>query len=186
MTGEKIGFFRESIRDRHVAAVLPSSNHLVQRLMRHLDFSGIRTLVELGPGNGAATAGILKRLTPQARHLAVERNPHFAAALKRVDDPRLQVIEGDARELDALLDANGVNQADAVIASIPFTYLTDAERRDLVRQVKARLRPGGRFVVFYQHWPLMYPYLRREFSQVRVDYEPLNFLPCFLFSCTKG
>jgi len=181
MTAAKTkSFIAAFLGDRNVAAVSPSSPRLVRRLMRHLDLPRTKILVELGPAYGVATRPILAALPAEARLLAVETNRGFAAALKTVDDPRLTVIEDDARRLPAIMAERGVDAADAVIASIPFTYLSQDERRALVAAAKKILKPGGVFVIFHQYSLLMLPYVKKEFSQVKAEFELLNVFPCFV------
>jgi phospholipid N-methyltransferase len=183
ITGPK--FFREFLRDRHVAALRPSSHHLIRRLLRHVDATRTATVVELGPGSGVATRPLLRHLGADARYVAIERNPRFAAVLEKEDDPRLEIVRGDARNMAALLDQTGLDSADAVIASIPFTYLDNESRERLVRDVATLLAPEGIFVIFHQHTPLMAPYLKRRFREVRTEFEPRNFLPCFLITARR-
>ncbi|MEY4744223.1 MAG: hypothetical protein RL272_168 [Candidatus Parcubacteria bacterium] len=180
----KISFFREFLADRNVAAVQPSSPHLMRRLLKRLDADDIRLLVELGPGDGVAMRAILPKLAADARYVAIERNPNFVAALKKDLDPRATVIQGRAQDLEAILP-DDVGRADAVIASIPFTYLKKDERRAVVAAAKRMLRQGGTLVVFHQYSPLMLPYLAKEFEEVNVEFEALNVFPCFLMSVKK-
>ncbi|HTK05483.1 MAG TPA: methyltransferase [Candidatus Eisenbacteria bacterium] len=183
-TKQKISFFREFLADRNVAAISPSSPHLMKRLLKRLDLAGTETLVELGPGDGVAMRAILPKLPPDARYVAIERNPNFAAALRLRPDRRAEIIQGRAQDLEKLLPAD-IGKVDAVIASIPFTYLKKEERRAVVASAKRMLRPGGIFVVFHQYSPLMVPYLAKEFDEVHVEFEPLNVFPCFLMAVEK-
>ncbi len=182
---QKQPFVTALIADHNVAAISRSSPHLIRRLLRHLDLKNIRTLVELGPADGVATKPILRALGPEARLLAVEMNHGFAQALRKTRDERLTVVEGDARQLPLHLRQSGLDRIDAVIASIPFTYLTPEERDELVANVKNALRPGGVFIIFHQYSWLMLPYLQKAFDDCRLEFEPLNVLPCFLMIARK-
>lgn len=180
----KTPFFREFLRDRNVAAVSPSSSHLMKRLVKNLDVASIRRIVELGPGDGVAVRAILPKLSAEARYVAIERNPNFVTRLKKTRDSRFTIIQGRAQDLRRIV-AHADGKVDAVIASIPFTYLKKDERAALVAEVKKILRPGGQFIVFHQYSPLMVPYLAKEFPDVHVEFEALNILPCFLMRVRK-
>lgn len=180
----KTPFFREFLHDRNVAAVSPSSPQLMKRLVKNLDLPRIRRIVELGPGDGVAARALLPKLAEDARYVAIERNPNFVARLKRMKERRVTVILGAAQDLRRVV-SHADGKVDAVIASIPFTYLKKDERAALVADVKKLLRPGGQFVVFHQYSPLMVPYLAKEFGEVRVEFEPLNVFPCFLMATHK-
>lgn len=178
-------FFRQFLKDKHVAAVAPSSTHLVKRLLRHLRPSETKLIVELGPGPAVATKPILSVLPADARYLAVERNHEFAAELRKTTDPRLKVIEDDARHLKAILTAENAGRPQAIIASIPFTYLTATERTAVVDIAYESLAPGGDFIIFHQYFPLMVPYMKKRFGAVKTEFEPLNLFPCFLMHARK-
>lgn len=187
MAPRAMRYLREYVKDRDVGALYPSSRFLVRRIIRCLDRPRIKTLVELGPGPGIATRPILDALREDARYIAIEKNPAFLTALRTsTPDPRLQAVEGDALDLGTILSSRGVVSADAVIASIPFSFLTAEERARLVAGVHSILTEGGDFIVFHQFSPLMRSCLRERFFRVKVHFEPRNIFPCFLLHCKKG
>jgi phospholipid N-methyltransferase len=145
----------------------------------------MKVVVELGPGPAVATKPILASLDKRARYLVVESNPIFVSHLRKIGDTRLEVVEGDARKLKQLLTERGIRAADAIIASIPFTYLTPADRTALVSAAYDSLRPGGDFIVFHQYSPLMAKYLKKKFGKVHTEFELFNVLPCFLMHAKK-
>jgi len=49
---------------RMLGSVIPSSRFLVNRLLRQVDWSRARTIVEYGPGVGTITSHLLRRLDP--------------------------------------------------------------------------------------------------------------------------
>lgn len=183
---KKVSFFKEFLKDRNIAAIQPSSPHLMRRLLRLIDTGKAQLIVELGPGEGVAARAILPELGPEARYVAIERNPSFVNALKALSalDHRFTVIEGRAQDLSKIMAGNA-GKVDAVIASIPFTFLKKAERVTLLADVRKLLRPGGVFIIFHQYLPTMVPYLAKEFADVRVEYEALNVFPCFLMRVQK-
>jgi phosphatidylethanolamine/phosphatidyl-N-methylethanolamine N-methyltransferase len=186
MAVEKPSYLREYISDKDVGALHPSSRFLVRRLIRCLRPESIRTIVELGPGPGIATRPILGLIRPGARYIAIEKNPAFLAALKSsIDDPRLRVVEGDACSVREILASEGVATADAVIASIPFSFLTKDQRAGLVDTIGSLLADDGDFVIFHQYTPKMRTLARNRFPYVRVQFEPRNIMPCFLIHCRK-
>ena len=185
MPSSKPGYFRQYVSDKDVAALHPSSRFLVRRLVDCLGGRPVRTIVELGPGPGVATRALLGVLSRDGRYLAIEKNPVFLEALGAIDDPRLERVGGDARALTAILDEKGVGTVDAVVASIPFSFLTEEERTGLVETVHSRLVEDGDFVIFHQFSRLMVKRVRRSFPVVKVLFEPRNFFPCFLVHCRK-
>ncbi|MFA6603229.1 MAG: rRNA adenine N-6-methyltransferase family protein [Patescibacteria group bacterium] len=178
-------FTKRYLRDPRVAALSPSSKPVICRILKHLPLENISTLVELGPGDGVATKQILAGLKSDARVLAIETNAVFAADLQAWGDKRLKVVLDDARRLLPCLAENNISAPDAIIASIPFTYLSREERRELVADAKTALKPGGIMIIFHQYSPLMAPYLKEAFGKVNVEFEPLNIFPCFVMTAVK-
>ena len=57
---KKSGFFNEFLKERKtVGAVAPSSKFLMKRMFAPIDFDKADVIVELGPGNGVFTKGLL-------------------------------------------------------------------------------------------------------------------------------
>ena len=72
------------------ASMFPSSRYLANALTKPIDFRRARTVVELGPGTGAVTNEILKRMRPDAKLFAVDINETFIDHLRSTcQDPRL-------------------------------------------------------------------------------------------------
>src|ERR1700709_1613141 len=89
-------FFQESMRSLGpTASMFPSSRYLANALTRPIDFRRARTVLELGPGTGAVTNEILKRLRPDATLFAIDINPTFIDHLRATcHDPRLIPLGG--------------------------------------------------------------------------------------------
>jgi phospholipid N-methyltransferase len=180
------GYLRQYIGDKDVGALHPSSPYLVRRLIGCLRPGAVRTLVEFGPGPGIVTRPLLEALPAGARYVAIEKNPAFLAALRSsIADPRLEVVEGDACAVREILAARGIASVDAVIASIPFSFLQMEARVGLIEAVASLLADDGDFVIFHQFSTLMRPVVKERFARVRVLFEPRNIMPCFLIHCRK-
>ena len=78
-------FLRAWLRNpAQVGAVWPSSPRLSAKLARIAPGHGAPVVVELGPGTGAVTAQVARRLSPEGRHLAVELDPRNSKAKEQV------------------------------------------------------------------------------------------------------
>jgi phosphatidylethanolamine/phosphatidyl-N-methylethanolamine N-methyltransferase len=127
-----------------VGAVLPTSRYVAAAVAAVVPSYGAPTVLELGPGTGALSGPIQRRLAEGARHLAVEIDPKMVRYLHRTK-PWLEVIEGDATHLRKLVDEAGADQVDAVISSIPWTLLPPDKQRELLLQVASVMTPTGVF-----------------------------------------
>jgi 16S rRNA (adenine1518-N6/adenine1519-N6)-dimethyltransferase len=111
---------------------------LAERIVEHCHLREDDVAVEIGPGAGALTARIARRV----RHLiAVEKDLGLAELLREElgDLPRLEIVEGDFLEYDlaAAARAHGVEKL-AVIGNIPYNITTPIlehlfEQRAVVR-----------------------------------------------------
>ena len=172
------------VRDKGVATVAPSSKYLVNRVLRVMHPESARVVVEYGPANGVITRRVLARLPHDAVLVAVERNAHFCRGLRRLHDPRLRLVEGDAQDVDRIMREQGLGHADIVVSGIPFSYFGKEERNRLVARTHAWLCPGGRFVA-YQCTTHLIPVLKRHFRKVETQFELRNLPPHFVFAAFK-
>ena len=175
-------FFRHP---RMLGSIVPSSRFLIRRLLDEADWSRARTVVEYGPGVGTITRAILDRMRPDARLVVFETNPDFVHVLRSTfPDPRLDVVEGSAADVEEALAVRGIVGADVAVSGIPFSTMPPAVRTSIVSATCRVLRPDGTFMV-YQFSLAVLPDLKRAFSVVRRRFEPLNVPPVLLFYCTR-
>lgn len=127
-----------------IGAVLPTSSYVAEAIVNVLPSTGSPTVLELGPGTGALSDAIHHRLDSQARHIAVELDPEMVRYLRKAK-PWLHILEGDARDLNKLLETVGITRVDAVISSIPWTLLDQEQQRTLLREAGKAMAPHGVF-----------------------------------------
>jgi phospholipid N-methyltransferase len=175
-----------------VGAIVPSSPRLATLLASVVPSAGAPVVVELGPGTGAISAAIERRLPPDGRHLAVELDPELAAYL-RATRPELEVIEGDAAHLRELLAVRGVSRVDAVISGLPWALFDQSAQESILAQVGGVIGTDGAFTTFaYLHgMPLAAARrfrhtLRTTFDEVVVSATVWrNVPPAFAYVCRR-
>ena len=69
-------------RPMQVAYIVPSSRVLVKRVVKKMDLSKPRVIVEYGPGEGCHTREIVERMHPDSKLLLFEIDPELAAHLQ--------------------------------------------------------------------------------------------------------
>jgi phospholipid N-methyltransferase len=191
-------FFQESMRSLGpTASLFPSSRYLANALIRPIDFSKVRTVVELGPGTGAITNAILRRLRPDAKLVAVDINSSFIHHLRTLcHDPRLIPVCGSAAELRSQLAQHNLGQVDAVVSSLGLSAMDQRMRRSIMREIGMCLIRGGTMTQFQYLGNLDIPkfkirgfdearFLRRFFGDVSVGHVILNVPPAMVFTCRK-
>ncbi len=182
---ERLLFFRQFVTSpRYLGSITPSSRFLVERLIGLADVAQASELVELGPGTGPFTAGLLDRMAPSARLLSVERDPQLADHLRaRCRDDRLIVVTGDAQDLPGQLQEHGFSaQVPIIVSGLPFTSLPETVRESILRAIVASLAPGGDFLL-YQYSPVMRGQLRRHFRTIESFWEIRNIPPAICMRC---
>ncbi|MGM0982240.1 MAG: class I SAM-dependent methyltransferase [Pseudomonadota bacterium] len=166
-----------------LGSIIPSSSFLVRRLLDGVDWQQARVVVEYGPGVGTITRELLQRMPPESTLVVIETNQDFVDCLeKSIPDPRLQVVKGSAETIQAELDRLGLPAADYVLAGIPFSTMPAMTRESILMRSLEALSPRGAMLI-YQFSSKVLPDLRRVFSRVECDFEPLNVLPARLYYC---
>jgi phosphatidylethanolamine/phosphatidyl-N-methylethanolamine N-methyltransferase len=131
-----------------VGAIAPSGAALANRMVRTLDLKRGQTCIEIGPGTGAFTGRLAAMARERgARLVLVERDPVFVRHLRALH-PEVETIEGDARDLPALLAAHGIAGVDRILSGLPFRSLPPDVRAAIATAMGAVLRPGGMLVQF--------------------------------------
>ena len=92
-------------RPKLVGAVIPSSPALARAMARQID-PAAGPVLEVGPGTGVISEAILERGVTPGRLTLVEYDEELARHLA-VRFPRVQVIQGDAFDLDHTLRSHG-------------------------------------------------------------------------------
>lgn len=174
------------LHPKMLGSLIPSSRFLINRLLRTVDWSQAKVIVEYGPGVGVFTTEILRRMPADALLVAFETNAEFVAFLRRtIDDSRLRVIHGSAADIASELRKLGHTSVDYIVSGIPYSTMPPEVRDAILRESRDILGPRGVFLV-YQFSRASLPYVRRFFSQVHVELEPLNIPPATTYVCTSG
>ena len=145
-----------------------------------------QTVIEFGPGTGAVTREIIRRLRPDARLVAFELDQHFAANLRgRITDSRATVIAASAADAPQHLARLGVRSVDCIVSSLPLTSLPRPVTHRILQAAVNLLRPGGMFVT-YQFSAVARPLLHQYFPRTQADQFVLrNLPPAIVFVCPK-
>ncbi len=160
-------------------AVSFSSSFLVDKMIKCIDFSKAKVIVELGAGNGCITRKLLANMREDAVLISLEINDEFCTLLdKSIDDKRLNIVCGDAIKLLKDMDV----EIDYIVSSIPFKVLSKIERAQLMASIKMASSLKTIFVQF-SYFISMYSFFRHNYRKVNVGFTALNLPPAFVFQC---
>lgn len=183
--GHRIHFLKTAIFDRNVGAVSASSRYLVKKVLGMLPKKELKLAIEYGPGNGALTKKMLQRLAPDGQLIVIESNSVFVKQLRKIEDHRLRVIPGEVQGILPELLAGGLNGVDVIVTSIPFSFLSEADRRAIISASRELLSPRGLFIVFHQYVPVAALSLKHFFEAVDISFVLRNIFPCFIMVAYK-
>lgn len=177
-------YLRNFIKDKNVASVTPTSSFGVRRICRKIDFSKSVVIIEYGPGTGVISRALLEKMTADSRLILIEINREFVHELNKIDDRRLQVVEGDVQHIRTILDEAGVGQVDYIISGIPFSFIDAGTKNKILEVSRDVLKPDGKFLA-YQTSKHLLPYLSSYFPYVATEYEWLNIPPLCCYEARK-
>ena len=182
----KLVFFSNFLKKpKEVASVTPCSKYVIWKILRNIDFENAKCIAEYGPGTGNMTNALLKNLSPDAKLICFEINKKFCNFLKDdIKDPRLEVINDTAQNLDFYLREFKISSVDYAVSSIPFSLINKEDKKAIVRKTNDSLRPHGKFIV-YQNSQHMRKYLTVYFKKISMELELRNIPPTFIFVCEK-
>jgi 16S rRNA (cytosine1402-N4)-methyltransferase len=104
---------------------------LSSEVLAGLDPQPGQTVVDATAGAGGHTALLWQRIAPTGTLIAIDQDPTMLAiAQARLSEPRIRWLHGSFEDLPALLQAAGVDAADAILADLGFCsdQLADPQR----------------------------------------------------------
>lgn len=163
--------FRETFET--TGAIAPSSKYLGDALSKFVGKQNGVRILEVGPGTGAVTARILRRLQPDDRLELIELNEKFVEVLKSKfsDDPQFKVhskqvtiIQG---RLESLVDSEPY---DIIISGLPLNNFDPTLVRTILQTYQQLLKPKGTVsffeYMFFRSMRSVIPGRMREVSAV--------------------
>jgi phospholipid N-methyltransferase len=168
-----------------IASLAPSSRWLSRATVANVDWATADVVVELGAGTGPITRVIAERARPETKVVVLERDPDFAAILRErfAALPHFDVVEGDVRDLSAMLADRGIGRVDHVISGLPVPSFPKDFRRDYFDVIRRVLAPGGGYNQITE-LALVYQGLYRQFfDEVKFVFEPRNLPPAGAYHC---
>lgn len=167
-----------------IGSIIPSSPALCARLVRHGWPRDGGMLLELGAGTGVVSRAFLDAGLPPERLLVNEIDPELARHL-RATLPGATVLEGDARDLAAMLPAAFRGRISSVVCGIPLVLLDAAEQRRFIEAMDS-VAPGRGFLHFSYCATSPLPRRKLGLDGRREAWTPLNIPPASVWRYQVG
>ena len=177
-------FLQYLLFPRKTGAVLPSSEHLAEKMVESVDFQTARCIVEYGAGTGVFTDKILKYRKPETVILVFESNQAFYELLKDKykREPNLFILNDTAENIDHHLKTYGIQSIDYVISGLPFASLPEPVSNAILNKTRKCLKAEGAFITF-QYSLLKKTLFEQYFNYMDVKREYRNVPPAYVLCC---
>jgi len=149
---DELKFFKGWIdKPKAVGSIIPTSSVTARRMASVIDTTSGLPVLEVGPGTGIITKYILKHGVMPSDLYTLEYSHDFVVHLRRLF-PQVNVIEGDAFDLDKSLGPDGPQLFDCVISGVPLLNFPVHKRVQYLEALLKRM-PAGRPVVQLTYGP---------------------------------
>lgn len=178
---EELKFFKGWIdKPKAVGAIVPTSSVTSRRMASVIDTASGLPVLEVGPGTGVITKAILARGIEPENLCTVEYSANFVRHLRKLY-PQVNVIEGDAFNLDDALGDKRDTIFDCVISAVPLLNFPIERRVAYLEDLLDRI-PAGRPVMQITYGPLSpIPAGRGDYSVKHFDFIMRNIPPAHLW-----
>lgn len=161
-------------------------------MVRWIDWSTARGVVEYGPGTGVFTSAIVQQLQGDARFFAIERSAELAQ-LVRKRCPQTSVHEDTVENVAKLCRQEGIESVDAIVCGLPWASFPESLQDTCLDAMMEVLRPGGQFVSFAYWQGMALPAAWRFKKKLNAYFSDVhrsrtvwrNLPPAFVYRCTK-
>ena len=169
-------FFRRWLRNPlQMGSIIPSSPALCRKIAAAVERGPDEYVLELGAGTGVLSAALIAAGVPANKLIVVEIVPEMAQFL-RESLPGVNVICGDAFDLNNTLPAHMQSQIGTAICGIPLVMLP-LERQEAFRDAVEAVAPGKGFLLYTYCATSPLPYGKLGMAARRMAFTLANFPP---------
>ncbi|MCO5147538.1 MAG: class I SAM-dependent methyltransferase [Aquamicrobium sp.] len=183
---EELRFFKGWMdKPRAVGAIVPTSGVTARKMASVVNPASGLPVLELGPGTGVITKAILQVGVKPENLWSIEYSEDFVRHLRNAY-PGVNIIQGDAFDLDTTLGDRRDTVFDSVISGVPLLNFPVERRVAYVEDLLDRL-PPGRPIVQITYGPVSpVPVGRGNYSVEHFDFILRNIPPSRLWIYRRG
>lgn len=160
-----------------------TSRFVEQEISKHIRSDVPQLVLEYGAGHGNITRRILSKMHAGSRLVSFEINPSFCEQLRNIADSRLTVVEAPVNEVLNWVKPEG-GSVDVIISSVPFSFLSPAQRSDLLGKSAFLLKPGGymsQVLYLLKFFPLF-----KQYFPASTYHWTMNVPPAYVYHCKRS
>ncbi len=183
---EELRFFKGWMdKPRAVGAIVPTSGVTARKMASVVNPASGLPVLELGPGTGVITKAILQAGVKPENLWSIEYSEDFVQHLRNAY-PGVNIIQGDAFDLDTTLGEQRDTVFDSVVSGVPLLNFPVERRVAYVEDLLDRLLPG-RPIVQITYGPVSpVPVGRGNYSVEHFDFILRNIPPSRLWIYRRG
>jgi phospholipid N-methyltransferase len=177
-------FLMEAIKNFKQVGTVTRSSRALSRKAASFITQEDKFVLEIGAGDGAITRSILKNMHVLGKLLCFEINPNMVEVLKRIDDPRLIIINDSAEKMEAYMRAHNIISFDGIISAIPFIVLPKKLAKKIITLCRDNLKNNKSYTQI--HYAKTKRSLYKEaFGNIETFFVLFNVPPAYVFRCVK-
>ncbi|MSU55942.1 MAG: methyltransferase domain-containing protein [Candidatus Taylorbacteria bacterium] len=159
------------------ASIVPSSAKAAEAMVAGIDFTKIRTVVELGPGTGVFTEELLKRCILGTKVVLVEIEEKYVALLQERFGDKVIVEHASVADLETLIGKHG-GRVDLIVSGLPV--LIPSVTETLLVSIK-RHTERGTIYRFFSYVPPLVKRVYRGLPVQKIAFVLLNLPPLWVY-----
>ena len=178
---DELKFFKGWIdKPKAVGSIVPTSTIAARRMASVVNPDSGLPVLELGPGTGVITRAILARGVKPENLYSIEYSDDFVRHLT-AQFPGVNIIKGDAFDLDTTLGDKRGMVFDSVVSGVPLLNFPVAQRIRYIEDLLGRI-PPGRPIMQLTYGPLSpVPAGRGDYKVEHYDFVLRNIPPTQLW-----
>ncbi|GAB0175036.1 MAG: rRNA adenine N-6-methyltransferase family protein [Candidatus Altimarinota bacterium] len=166
---------------KNIGYGLPSSSFLISRMLRYVEWDGVKQVVELGGGTGVMTRAILEKKNDSTHLTSCEIEKDRYEGLRKYHNNHTSIVHLDA---EACLNSFPREGVDIVISTLPLGSMNPIHAREILVAISRALKNDGLYIQ-YQYFGTNKEDIEKLFYIIKNDWEPINFPPAFIYICKK-
>ena len=134
-----------------VGSIAPSSTELALKMLEGITPDENNIVLELGVGTGAITKHLQEIVPDEKSYLGIELDRDLVKSLK-TKFPNLQIVRGNACDLEKIHKRTGLGKVGYVISCLPFVSIPNDVGEKILAQIERFMEQGCTFRTFqYAH-----------------------------------
>ena len=170
-------FFKKLFRQPKVnASITPSSRYLAAAMVKGIDFSHVKTIVEFWPWTWVFTKEILKHAHPDTKVLCIEYEIEYVDLLHKAFWNKIVVEHWSVIDIKEILTKHDVTRPDIIISWLPFHVYTAWLMKVIHEYIKA-----GTVFRWFSYTPHQLRDIYQELPLEKKSFVVRNIPPAFVF-----